>query len=159
MLNFKGMVMIDKFTALLSEGEKPLIKARIHKIVFAPAILNTALALLVAIFFHPLVGAVIMFLNIYPIYNAIVNYHMTYLILTNQKVMSRAGYLSRDWITMDFDRIENAYLEEPIIGRSLGYSTVIISGVGSGSIAVKNVENGDRFVKALEQELAKNRHK
>lgn len=149
--------MIEKIQALLTENETMVTQARIHEIVFAPSISYVVIAFLVTIFFHPLVGGVILFLALYPIYNAFIHYWMTYLVLTDQKVMSRSGFLTRDWIRMDFERIENAYLEEPIIGRYLGYSTVIVSGVGSGAITVPYVRNGDNFIKLLEKQLAHNR--
>lgn len=151
--------MIEKIKQFLTEDETILRQARIHWVVFCPSITYCFIGFLAAVFFHPLVGGVIFLLALYPIYNAYIHYTMTYLILTNKKVMSREGFLSRDWIRMDFDRIENAYLEEPIIGRYLGYSTVIVSGVGSGNVAVANVANGDVFIQELEKELAKNRDK
>jgi len=149
--------MIEKIQALLTEDENIVAQGRIHEIVFVPSIIYVCIAFLVTILFHPLLGGVILFLAIYPIYNALIHYWMTYLVLTDKKVMSRAGFISRDWIRMDFERIENAYLEEPIIGRYLGYSTIIVSGVGSGNITVPYVRDGDNFVKLLEQQLADNR--
>lgn len=148
--------MIEKIQELLTQGEEILMDARIHWVVFVQPAVIFVLALLATIFFHPIMGVVLLFLNLYPLYNAVIHYWMTHLILTNKKVMSRAGYLSRDWTQMRFSRIENAYLEEPIIGRALGYSTVIISGMGTGAIAVPYVTNGHEFVKRLERELENN---
>lgn len=146
--------MIEKIQSLLTENEKIVRIGRIHPIVFLPSAIYCSVAFLMAIFFHPLVGAVILLVSLYPIYNAFIYYWMTYLVLTNKKVLSREGFLSRDWTRMEFDKIENAYLEEPIIGRYLGYSTVIVSGVGNGSISISNVIDGDGFIKALEERLA-----
>lgn len=147
--------MIKQIQALLSDNEKILIDARIHPIVLVAPALYLIIALLAGVFFHPIMGATILLLSLYPLYNAIINFKMTHLVLTDRKVLSRAGFLSRDWTKMAFDRIENAYLEEPILGRSLGYATVIISGVGQGSIAVAYVIQGDEFIKRLEHELDK----
>ncbi len=149
--------MIEKIQKLLTEGENIILDARIHPIVYAPPIFYLFLALLAALFFHWIVGVVIVIVTLYPAYTAYINYNMTHLVLTNKKVLSRAGWISRDWTRMAFERIENAYLEEPIIGRQFGYSTVVVSGVGSGSIAIPYVRNGDDFVKRLEQELERNR--
>lgn len=138
----------------MTQNEHIVTQARIHWVVFvAPAIL-TILAVLASIFFDPIMGWVFLFITLYPLYNAVVQYMMTNLILTDKKVLYRAGFLSRDWVRMDFDKIENSYLEEPIIGRQLGYSTIVISGVGSGAINVRSVANGDKFIQALEQKLS-----
>lgn len=151
------MLMIKKMQGLLTEGEEIIVDARIHPIVYAPPALYLFIALLAALFFHWAVGLVIVIVSLYPFYNAYINYNMTHLVLTNKKVLSRAGFISRDWTRMAFGKVENAYLEEPIIGRQFGYSTVVVSGVGSGSISVPYVKGGDEFVKQLEQQLEKNR--
>ena len=148
--------MIEKIQSLMTENENMLKTARIHWIVFVLPAFYCLIAFFVATYFHPLVGGVIFFLSLYPIYTALISYWMTYLVLTDKKVLSRMGFLSRDWTRMEFDKIENAYLEEPIIGRFLGFSTVIISGVGAGAIQVPYIAAGDEFIKALEKELSKN---
>lgn len=101
-------------------------------------------------------GVVLILLGLYPAYAACIHYWMTYLVLTDIKVLSRFGFLTRDWTQMRIERIENAHLEEPIVGRFLGYSTVVVSGTGAGSIAVPYVIDGYAFVKDLELQLEKN---
>ncbi len=147
--------MIKDFKSLLTEGEEVVLNARIHWFALAfPAVL-LCISLLAGVFFHWLVGLIIMFIAIYPAYNAVIHYWMTHLFITNKKIMYRNGFLSRDWVQLRLSRVENAHLEEPIVGRLLGYSTVIISGMGAGRIAVPYVEGGDEYTKLLEKELAK----
>ena len=148
--------MIKKIESLLTENEEIVLNARIHwfAMVF-PAVL-LFIALLVGAFFHWLIGLIILFLTLYPAYNASIHYCMTNLILTNKKVMYRNGFLSRDWVKLRYERVENSYLEEPIVGRYLGYSTVRISGTGAGKISVPYVSKGDQYVKMLESQLELN---
>jgi uncharacterized membrane protein YdbT with pleckstrin-like domain len=147
--------MIEKIKNLLSPNERILKDARIHWIVFVAPVSYLVIALLAGVFFHPIMGFVILMLSLYPSYTAIIHYWMTHLILTNKKVMSRIGFLTRDWTQMRIEKIENAYLEEPIVGRFLGYSTVVVSGMGSGAVAVPYVIDGYGFVKDLEKLLEK----
>ena len=98
--------MIEKIQAFLTENEEVLVNARIHPIVFAAPATYLFIALLAGAFFHWIMGLVILFLSLYPVYNAYIYYQMTNLILTNKKVMSREGFLSRDWIRMNFEKIE-----------------------------------------------------
>ncbi len=147
--------MYKNIKTVLTDNEEILCDERVHWIVFAPPAFYALIALLAGIFFHPFMGALILFLDLVPIYTALVRYFTTHLALTNKKVLSRTGFLLRDWIQLHLDRIETAYLEEPFLGRLLGYSTVIVSGVGTGSVAFTRIKNGDEFVKKLEQELSK----
>lgn len=149
--------ILEKIQPMLTEGEEVQNQADIHWVVFGWPVLLLIVAFLSGVLFHPLMGIVVLILALYPTYNAYIHYKLTDLILTNKKVMSRSGFLSRDWIRMDFDRIENAYLEEPIVGRILGYSTVVVSGVGSGEVAVTQVQNGNKFVNDLETLLAEHK--
>lgn len=149
--------MIKKIKGLLTEDEEIVRDARIHWVVFIPYVTYTIIGLLFGIFFHQIVGGLILLMTLYPLYNAIVHYKMTHLVLTNKKVLARMGFLSRDWVQMAFERIENAHLEEPILGRYLGYSSVIVSGVGTGAISIPNVIGGDQFIKHLEVYLDENR--
>ena len=151
--NFIGSNMIKNHNSLLTDGEQIILNARIHWFAFAFSAVLLLVALLAAAFFHWLVGIIILVLCIYPVYNAVIHYWMTHLFITNKKVMYRNGFLSRDWVQLRLSRVENAHLEEPIVGRFLGYSTVIISGTGAGRIAVPYVKGGDQYTKLLEKEL------
>jgi uncharacterized membrane protein YdbT with pleckstrin-like domain len=147
--------MIESLKSLIKDDERVINHSRVHWIVFVAPITYLILSIIAAIFFHPLMGGAILFMALYPAYNAVISYIMTHLVLTDQKVLAQVGFLTRDLTQMKLERIENAYLEEPIIGRYLGYSTVIASGVGSGQIAVPYVTGGDVFIKQLESELEK----
>jgi uncharacterized membrane protein YdbT with pleckstrin-like domain len=140
--------------SLLSEGEEKLIDAKVHYFVFFSPIFYGLVALILGIFFHPLIGGIIMFMNLYPIYMSTVYFITTHLILTNKKVMGRTGYLTRDWTQLNLNKVETAKLEEPIIGRIVGFSTVIVRGTGSGNITFPYIQNGEIFINKLETMLA-----
>lgn len=142
--------MIKNIRAVLTENENILYDARVHWIIFGNPIFYGLIGILIWLFFHPLVGGIILFMNLYPVYYAVVGFITTHLILTNKKVIGRTGFLTRDWRQMTFSQIETAYLEEPIIGRYLGYSTVVIQGTGAGAISFRYIIDGDIFIKKLE---------
>ncbi|MFP4098889.1 MAG: PH domain-containing protein [Alphaproteobacteria bacterium] len=149
--------MIRKIKSLLVEDEQVVRDARVHWVVFGAPVLYALIGVAVWVSFQPLVGGVILLMTLYPVYTASIHYTMTHLVLTDKKVLVRVGFLTRDWVQMAFDKVENAYLEEPIVGRYLGYSTVVVSGIGAGAIAVPYVADGDVFIKELEGYLDKNR--
>ena len=140
---------------LLSEGEHMLFHTRGHWVVFIAPAIYALIALAAGIFFHPLMGALILFLDLYPIYKATVFYITMHLVLSDRKVIGRSGFLTRDIRQLTLTRIETAYLEEPVLGRVLGYATVIINGTGTGIISFPYVVNGGAFIEKLEAQLAK----
>lgn len=54
----------------------------------------------------------------------------TVMAITNKRVIVKTGLASRRTIEMLLSRIESVVVEEPALGRMLGYGTVIIRGTG-----------------------------
>jgi len=54
----------------------------------------------------------------------------TEMVVTNKRVIVKTGILSRRTFEMLLSRIESIGVEEPVLGRMLGYGTVILRGVG-----------------------------
>lgn len=146
--------MIRNIKSVLAGNEAVLHDSRVHWVVFSAPVFYAVIGLAVGIFFHPLVGGVILLMDLYPAYIATVFYLTTHLVLTNKKILGRTGFLSRNWTQLNLNRIETAYLQEPLAGRWMGYSSVIVRGTGAGSIAFPYIINGDVFVKKLEKLLA-----
>lgn len=146
--------MIRNIKSVLTKDEEIIQDCRVHWIVFCKPIIYAILALLVAVFFHPLVGLLILAMDLLAFYAAAVFYESTHLILTQKKVIGRTGFLSRDWSQLNLGHIETAYLQEPILGRLFGYSSVIVRGTGIGVVAFPYLLNGDIFLKKLEQHIA-----
>jgi uncharacterized membrane protein YdbT with pleckstrin-like domain len=134
----------------LVEGEQVLQISYIHPAIFLHPGLILFLAFLAGVFFHPILGVAVCVLALYPSINAIIQFKTMRLVLTNKRVFGRSGFFNRDQAQFKLDRIESAYLEEPILGRLLGYSTVVVKGTGTGNLAVTYVADGEVFVKKLE---------
>lgn len=146
--------MIKNIKSVLTTDEEILQDCRVHWIVFFKPLFYALLGLAVAILFIPLVGALILLMDFFAFYSAAVFYESTHLILTPKKVIGRTGFLSRDWSQLNIGHIETAYLQEPILGRIFGYSSVIIRGTGIGLVAFPYLIDGEVFLKKLEQLIA-----
>ena len=145
--------MYSNVKNVLAENEEMICDERVHWVVFVWPIIYAVIGIFAGVFFNWVVGLVILLMTFFPLYNALVRFYTTHLALTNRKILSRSGFLLRDWIQLNLSRVETAYLEEPILGRFLGYSTVIVRGVGTGAIAFTRIINGDEFIMALEKIL------
>lgn len=147
--------MIKSIKSLLSNEEKILHDSRIHWIVFLKPLIFAIIGILMAIFFHPLVGILILVMNLYPLYIATAFYYTTHLVLTDKKILGRTGYIFRDWVQLNLNQVETAYLEEPILGRMLGYSTILIKGTGTGIVVFPYLLNADAYIKKMEKYISK----
>ncbi len=60
----------------------------------------------------------------------LVKRNATVMVLTNKRVIVKTGLASRRTLELLLSRIESVVVEEPAMGRILGYGTVIIRGTG-----------------------------
>lgn len=54
----------------------------------------------------------------------------TEMVVTNKRVIVKTGILKRNTFEMLLSRIESIGVQEPVLGRMLGYGTVVLRGVG-----------------------------
>ncbi len=71
--------------------------------------------------------------------------HYLLLVLTDQRVIIRAGILNLETIQFHYSKIESVEINWTPMGRALGYGTVFISGTGSRVIAVPFIGNALEF--------------
>ncbi len=147
--------MIKHFKHLLDDNETVIRISLVHAAIFFFPFVYVIIGALAALF-HPIMMATIWLMALVPIIAALIHYKTTKLILTDKKVIVRHGFFSRDWVVINFERIENAYVEEPLLGRIFGFSTVHIGGIGSLNISVTMIRNADLFVIDLEKCIERN---
>lgn len=143
--------MLKSMKTLLSDDEKVLYQCQVHPFVLAGPVVLLLAALLAGLLVHPILGGGILLVSLWPTYAAVVEWSETRLLLTNKKIVLRHGFLWRDWVQLQLENSEAAFLREPVIGRFIGYSTVVINGTGTGTLAIPYIADGDRFIDAFEE--------
>lgn len=69
--------------------------------------------------------------------------------ITNKRVVLKRGIIFRDTIELNLSKLESAMISQGIIGRSLGYGTLIFRGSGGTVGACKYLANPTDFRRAL----------
>lgn len=54
----------------------------------------------------------------------------TELALTNQRIIAKMGLIRRDTVELKLDKVESLGVHQSILGRILGYGTIIVTGTG-----------------------------
>lgn len=130
----------------LIEGEKIIFKTRLHWIVLVvPALLALLFAGLGIYLLvransadespnaaHAMLGGGAIFLVIAVIFLArgILRRNSTQMTVTNMRVVANVGIAARRSIEIFLSRVESIGVEESVMGRMLGYGTVIVRGTG-----------------------------
>lgn len=132
----------------LLPGEVVEYQARIHWLVFVPGV---GLFLLMMLFWAAKDAAVLAagcgVLSVFLLVGAWVSRISTELAVTNKRVIAKVGLIRRDTLELQLSKVESYQVDQTILGRILGYGTITISGTGSASLLLKNIDDPLMFRK------------
>jgi len=136
---------------VLQPGETIVYATRMHWIVFLRTILllvicvilvgaavstsdnqNVSLALEIAAVIFALLAASTGL-------RAFIRRATTELAVTDHRVIFKTGLLSRHTIEMNRDKIESIDVDQSLLGRILGYGTIIVRGIGGSLEPIRNI--------------------
>jgi uncharacterized membrane protein YdbT with pleckstrin-like domain len=78
----------------------------------------------------------------------------TVMVLTNKRVIVKTGLASRRTIEILLSRIESIAVEEPAMGRVLGYGTVVIRGTGGTPEVFEKIAHPLQFREQVQSQIA-----
>ncbi|MGB8474324.1 MAG: PH domain-containing protein [Candidatus Acidiferrum sp.] len=84
----------------------------------------------------------------------LVKRNATVMALTSKRVIVKTGMASRRTIEILLSRIESVVVEEPALGRMLGYGTVIIRGTGGTPETFDNIAHPLEFRAQVQGQIA-----
>jgi uncharacterized membrane protein YdbT with pleckstrin-like domain len=135
---------------VLQPGETIAYRARLHWIIYLGGLVLIVAAIAFALGAVALktpslqialvVGAAIaLFLGLFQMIRAWLVAVNTEIIVTTRRVIYKTGFISRNTVEMNLDKVESVLVQQGIVGRMLDFGTVIIRGVGAGLEPVDNI--------------------
>ena len=73
----------------------------------------------------------------------------TELAVTNKRVIAKFGFIERRTIEINVARIESIQVEQTVMGRMLGYGTIVFSGAGTPQATISHIADPLAFRKAV----------
>ena len=110
----------------LIEGEKVLHRARVSW--------WSQFALL---FFGIL--TLVLVVGLFLLIAAWIKVRSTEIAITNRRVIAKFGFVKRDTVEINLEKVEALRVEQGFFGRMLNFGTVFISGAGTSVAPIKNV--------------------
>ena len=143
---------------VLQPGETIVYRARLHWVLYLGGILGVVAAVILAVAAVALPGEALrlglivaaliaLFLGLFQMLRAWFVVANTEIIVTSRRLIYKTGFIARDTVEMNLDKVESVLVEQGLLGRMLGYGRVIVRGVGSG------LEPIDRVAAPLELHL------
>jgi uncharacterized membrane protein YdbT with pleckstrin-like domain len=78
----------------------------------------------------------------------------TEMAVTNKRVIAKSGIVNRRTIELLLPRIESIAVEEPALGRVLGYGTVIVRGTGGTPEVFPQIARPLEFREQVQRQIA-----
>lgn len=80
----------------------------------------------------------------------------TELVITNKRLIAKYGFISRTTFEILVNRITGANFDQSVMGRIMGFGTVLVHGAGGEISPIDQVDNPQLFYRALVSVLEKN---
>jgi hypothetical protein len=135
---------------VLQPGETIAYRARLHWIIYLSGLVlivaAIAFAVAAVVLKMPslrigllLAALIALFLGLFQMIRAWIVAVNTEIIVTTRRVIYKTGFISRNTVEMNLDKVESVLVQQGIVGRMLDFGTVIIRGVGAGLEPVDNI--------------------
>jgi uncharacterized membrane protein YdbT with pleckstrin-like domain len=146
-----GLSLPGYVERVLQPGETVRFEGTLHWIIFVPAFVLLAFAILalaaMAIVPHISHGAsvfliivVVAFIfGVLHLFSAWVRRQTTEIAVTDRRVIYKTGLFSRRTVEMNMDKIESVDVRQDVFGRMFDYGTVLIRGTGAGLEPLDNI--------------------
>lgn len=140
----------------LSDGEEIVAERRLHWIVYVPGVILLLMAVVGVLLatrgelsgIAQLVIGLLAFLGCTNLIAAFIRRRTTELAVTNLRVVAKRGLIRRDVIEIDLSKLEGFDLRQPVMGRLLGYGTLLFRGTGAGISPMTDVDDPVEFARA-----------
>ena len=129
-------------TSVLQPQESIRATARLHWIGYAPAILLAAAAAICLLLVQSAPsrsGQVLSWLAVALAMAALLQFLLklwtswtTELAVTDLRVIYKTGFIRRDTVEMNMDKVETVKIDQSVLGRLLDYGTLHVLGTGRG---------------------------
>ena len=135
----------------LIADESVVYIAKVHWAVFLKGLV---LCVLGFIFDVTSFGGFLLAIGIVLLISALMTQLTTELAITNKRVIAKFGLIRRNTFEQQLDRIEGANLSQSILGRVLGYASIVIRGTGGGTTPIPFIAEPDNFKRDLSTRLS-----
>jgi len=156
----------------LIEGEAVIYTTRLHWIVLVgPVMLGLLFAVTGAVLLvsseratvdnsaaHTpmlIIGALLLVVALFFILRGVLVRNATEMTVTNKRVFVKAGLAARRTIELLLSRVESIGVEESVMGRMLGYGTVILHGTGGTPESFDTIAHPLEFRTQVQQQIEK----
>lgn len=138
----------------LMAGEEVVYRTKLHWVVFLWPAIFLFIALLGSTSGSGKVGGFFFLLTILTGVFSFITYSTSEFGVTNKRVLIKLGFIRRHSLETLLTKIEGISVDQGILGRMLGYGTVVISGTGGTKEPFHRIDAPLDFRKRVQEQIA-----
>ena len=77
-------------------------------------------------------------------------YISTEMAITNQRVIAKKGFISRETVEIDLNRIESIRVQQGLLGRMCDFGAIVLAGAGNPQAPFKGISRPMEFRRAFD---------
>jgi len=131
----------------LAKGEHVIQRAHLHWVIFLWPCFWAFFAIAQLASSQPVVPMVLFFafIAVFMWTMALLNYYTSEFALTDRRIIAKTGIISRKSAELLMSKVESIQVDQPVIGRLLGYGTVTVVGTGGGRTPFRRIADPMTF--------------
>ena len=140
----------------LSKGEEVIVRAHVSWLSFLSNIIVAVLILLIALLMlgasassnqgsPGVIAWFLLFLSLFMLTNIAIQILTTELALTNKRIIAKFGFIRRTTIELRLEKVESININQSLLGRLLGYGTIVIKGTGGTGTPIPSIQKPLEF--------------
>ena len=142
----------DRILPGLRDDERVLAQTVISNGIYWKAVGVLLLAVILLLFAWQLTVFMLVVAGLTALFTYVKKQYL-FLAVTNQRVLVKSGILLTDMVQLQYSRIESVETQTSLLGRSLDYSALIVSGTGSQFTFIPYVENAEEVQRVINEIL------
>lgn len=135
------------------KGEHTVYRGKLHWVVF----LWPAIWLIVAMMFshgNSAVSGLFFLIAVVTGIGSFINYTTSEFGITNKRVIVKVGFIRRYSIEILLNKVEGIQVNQNILGRILGFGSIMVSGTGGTRDPFHNIDAPFEFRKQAQEQIA-----
>jgi len=126
--------------SVLRPDEQVVAIGRMHWIVYLRGLILAIVGLILILapvgpglsLATSIVGAIVMLFGLWSLAGAWIEQMTTEIAVTTRRVIQKRGLIRRQTGEMNMEKVESVIVDQSILGRLLGYGSIVVRGTGSG---------------------------
>jgi len=140
----------------LMNGESLVYRTKLHWVVFLWPIIWFVLAI---VFFRSggagiEAGSLFILIAILTGVASFINFTTSEFGITNKRVIIKVGFISRNSLEILLNKVEGIQVNQNILGRILGFGSIIVSGTGGTKDPFHEIDAPLEFRKRVQEQIA-----